>query len=84
MKEQDLVMDNTSIHSLIDIGKCIHSRGYPYVYLPPYSTEMSPNEQFWVSCQEQSEVKEISRKRDANNYELFDEMFDNHPCDYCR
>lgn len=32
-----LVMDNVPIHSSTDIGKYIHSRGYCYVYLPPYS-----------------------------------------------
>lgn len=52
MKEQSLVMDNASIHSSTDIGKCIHSRGHQYVYLPPYSNEMNTTEKFWVSCQE--------------------------------
>ena len=29
------------------IGKYINSRGYRYVYLPPYSPKLNPIEQFW-------------------------------------
>ncbi|KAG0768150.1 hypothetical protein G6F33_003026 [Rhizopus arrhizus] len=47
MKGHYLVMDNAPIHSSIDIGKYIHSRGYRYAYLPPYSPELNPIEQFW-------------------------------------
>ncbi|EIE82108.1 hypothetical protein RO3G_06813 [Rhizopus delemar RA 99-880] len=47
MKGHYLVMDNAPIHSSTDIGKYIHSRGYRYVYLPPYSPELNPIEQFW-------------------------------------
>ncbi|KAG1144952.1 hypothetical protein G6F38_005988 [Rhizopus arrhizus] len=47
MKGHYLVMDNAPIHSSTDIGKYIHSRGYKFVYLPPYSPELNPIEQFW-------------------------------------
>ncbi|KAG0733773.1 hypothetical protein G6F35_014444 [Rhizopus arrhizus] len=47
MKGYYLVMDNAPIHSSTDIGKYIHSRGYRFVYLPPYSPELNPIEQFW-------------------------------------
>ncbi|KAG1285866.1 hypothetical protein G6F62_011781 [Rhizopus arrhizus] len=47
MKGHYLVMDNAPIHSSTDIGKYINSRGYRYVYLPPYSPELNPIEQFW-------------------------------------
>lgn len=40
-------MDNAPIQSSTDIGKYIHSRGYRFVYLPPYPPELSPIEQFW-------------------------------------
>jgi transposase len=46
MKGHYLVMDNAPIHSSIDIGKYIHSREYRCVYLPPYSPELNPIEQF--------------------------------------
>ncbi|GAN11709.1 conserved hypothetical protein [Mucor ambiguus] len=41
------VVDNAPIHSSVDIEKYIHSRGYRYVYLPPYSPELNPIEKFW-------------------------------------
>ncbi|KAG0738395.1 hypothetical protein G6F57_010293 [Rhizopus arrhizus] len=47
MKGHYLVMDNAPIHSSTDIGKHIKSRGYRYVYLTPYSSELNPIEQFW-------------------------------------
>lgn len=47
MKGHHLVMDNAPIHSSTDIEKYIHSRGHRYAYLPPYSSELNPIEQFW-------------------------------------
>lgn len=47
MKGHYIVMDNAPIHSSTDIDKYINSRGYQYVYLPPYSPELHPIEQFW-------------------------------------
>ena len=47
MKGHYLVMDNASVHSSIDIGKYIHSRGYRCLYLPPHSPQLNPIEQFW-------------------------------------
>ncbi|KAG1454782.1 hypothetical protein G6F46_008467 [Rhizopus delemar] len=46
MKGHYLVMDNAPIHSSADIRKYIYSRGYRCVYLPPYSPELNPIEQF--------------------------------------
>ncbi|CEP15781.1 hypothetical protein [Parasitella parasitica] len=42
-----LVMDNVPIHTHEDIGRYIVARGYGCVYLPPYSAELNPIEQFW-------------------------------------
>lgn len=47
MKGHYLVIDNAPIHSSIDIGKYVNSREYRCVYLPPYSPELNPIEQFW-------------------------------------
>lgn len=47
MKGHDLVMDNAPIHTSEDIAKYVESRGYHCVYLPPYSPELNPIEQFW-------------------------------------
>lgn len=40
-------MDNAPIHTIDAIDAMITERGYKYVYLPPYSPELNPNEQFW-------------------------------------
>lgn len=40
-------MDNAPIHNHEEIEKLITNRGYRCVYLPPYSPELNPMEQFW-------------------------------------
>ncbi|KAG1527548.1 hypothetical protein G6F52_001440 [Rhizopus delemar] len=47
MKGYFLVMDNAPIHTSDNIAKYIESRGYRSAYLPPYSPELNPIEQFW-------------------------------------
>ncbi|KAL1931415.1 hypothetical protein VTP01DRAFT_9557 [Rhizomucor pusillus] len=47
MKGHYLVMDNSPIHTSKDIAKYIEFRGYRCAYLPPYSPELNPIEQFW-------------------------------------
>ncbi|KAG2200617.1 hypothetical protein INT47_007361 [Mucor saturninus] len=42
-----LIMDNAPIHKNQDIQLYIEGRGYKCVYLPPYSPELNPIEQFW-------------------------------------
>ncbi|CEI98112.1 hypothetical protein RMCBS344292_12229 [Rhizopus microsporus] len=48
MKGYYIVMDNASIHTHENIKKYIEYRGYKYVYLPTYSPELNPIEQFWA------------------------------------
>lgn len=40
-------MDNAPIHTSKDIAKYIEFRGYRCAYLPSYSPELNPIEQFW-------------------------------------
>jgi transposase len=47
MKGFYIIMDNAPIHTSQDIEKMITARGYKCVYLPPYSSELNPIEQFW-------------------------------------
>ncbi|CEG79136.1 Putative Piso0_000048 protein [Rhizopus microsporus] len=47
MKGHYLVMNNAHIHTFEDIAKYVESRGYRCAYLPPYSPELNPIEQFW-------------------------------------
>lgn len=43
-----LVMDNYTIHKSHPMIRKIESRGYKIMYLPPYSPELNPIEQFWA------------------------------------
>ena len=47
MKGFHVVMDNAPIHSHEIVDPVIMERGYIPVYLPPYSPELNPIEQFW-------------------------------------
>ncbi|KAG1139223.1 hypothetical protein G6F38_009988 [Rhizopus arrhizus] len=48
MKGFYIVMDNALIHTSQDITTMIEARGYKAVYLPPYSPEFNPIENFWL------------------------------------
>ncbi|CEJ03240.1 hypothetical protein RMCBS344292_17228 [Rhizopus microsporus] len=48
MKGFYIVMDNAPIHTSQDITTMIEARGYKAVYLPPYSPELNPIENFWL------------------------------------
>jgi hypothetical protein len=47
MKEFYIVMDNAPIHTADEIEEMISKRGYRSIYLPPYSPELNPIENFW-------------------------------------
>lgn len=47
MKDFYLVMDNAPIHTSQDITTMVEARGYKATYLPPYSPELNPIENFW-------------------------------------
>lgn len=42
-----IVMDNAPIHTSHEITRMIEARGYRAIYLPPYSPELNPIENFW-------------------------------------
>lgn len=44
-----IVMDNAPIHTSHEITRMIEARGYRAIYLPPYSPELNPVENFWSS-----------------------------------
>lgn len=46
MKGHYLIMDNAPIQTSKIIRKVIEPRGYRYIYLPAYSPELNPIEQF--------------------------------------
>ena len=47
MKGFYIVMDNAPIHTADEIEEMIPKRGYRSTYLPPYSPELNPIENFW-------------------------------------
>lgn len=46
MKDFYIVMDNAPIHTSQDITTIIKARSYKAIYLPPYSPELNPIENF--------------------------------------
>ncbi|ACB53213.1 transposase [Crocosphaera subtropica ATCC 51142] len=64
-----VVMDNAKIHLGEIVREAIEEAGASLMYLPPYSPEFSPIENFW------SKVKAILRKIKARNYkDLIDSL----------
>ena len=57
-----LVMDNAPIHQSKAIDTFIRNRGYRCMYLPPYSPELNPIEQFWSIVK--SKVRRDGLKKD--------------------
>lgn len=76
-----IVMDNAPIHKNADIRKYIEQRGYGCVYLPAYSPELNPIEQFWSVCKSKIKREELlqeetlsSRIGDACNTILLSDL----------
>ena len=75
LKSGDVViMDNLSSHKVNGIVESIESSGAKLIYLPPYSPELSPIEEFW------SKIKNVLRKKCArilnHLYDAIAEAFD--------
>ena len=80
-KHHYLIMDNAPIHKHQDIKNLIESRGYKCVYLPPYSPELNPIEQFWSVCKSKLKREQLleeetltSRIADACNRILYSNL----------
>lgn len=63
-----IVIDNAPIHTHLDVKTYIKERGYGRVYLPPYSSELNPIEQFWSVCKSKLKRKTFKRDTDIHNY----------------
>jgi transposase len=57
-----LTMDNCRIHFSQEIEIALQKKGVRLIYLPPYSPELAPIENFW------SQVKSILRKMQPRTY----------------
>ena len=60
-------MDNHSIHKGKEVENAIHNAGARLLYLPPYSPDFSPIENYW------SKVKQILRTIGARSYKALDD-----------
>lgn len=65
-----VVMDNCSVHQESVIRPLIEAVGARLIYLPPYSPDFSPIENFW------SKVKSILRTLGARTYEALSEAIE--------
>ena len=64
LKRGDIViMDNVSVHKVAGVREAIEARGAMLLYLPPYSPDLNPIEQFF------SKLKAILRKTAASSIE---------------
>jgi transposase len=72
MKGAYLIMDNAPIHKSDDIKEEIQrrNRGYKCVYLPPYSPELNPIEQFWAI------IKKIVRRHKLADTEMLEDRIE--------
>ncbi len=62
LKRGDIViMDNVSVHKVAGVREAIEARGAFLFYLPPYSPDLNPIEQFF------SKLKAILRKTAAKS-----------------
>lgn len=62
-----VVMDNSSIHKGKEVAQAIEKAGAILLYLPPYSPDFNPIENFW------SKVKTILRSLAARTYQALNE-----------
>lgn len=58
-----VILDNCPIHFSKEIEKAIALKGAKLIYLPPYSPDFAPIENFW------SKVKSLLRKMQPRNYQ---------------
>lgn len=74
-------MDNVTIHTSKDIERYITSCDYGCIYLPPYSPELNPIEQFWSVVKNKLKREKLleketisSRIKEACNSVLFSDL----------
>lgn len=56
-----VIMDNVSVHKVVGVREAIEARGAVLFYLPPYSPDLNPIEQFF------SKLKAVLRKAAARS-----------------
>jgi len=69
---QAVVMDNLSVHKVTGVREAIQAAGAILLYLPPYSPDLTPIEQFFAK------LKELLRKTAARTKEALWEAIGRH------
>jgi transposase len=57
---QTIIMDNTAIHKSARTKKLIEDAGCRLLFLPPYSPDYNPIEQYWATVKRK--VRELMRQ----------------------
>jgi transposase len=73
-KGQTVIMDNASIHKSLKIKELIESAGCFLKYLPPYSPDFNPIEQYWAVMK--NNIKKI-RGESENIIDAIDKTLQN-------
>ncbi|KAG1139476.1 hypothetical protein G6F38_009802 [Rhizopus arrhizus] len=77
MKGYYIVMDNAPIHIPNEIDTMVTERGYKCIYLPPYSPELNPIEQFWSIVKNKVKRSQFQTKEDlSTRISLLRNLFD--------
>jgi transposase len=71
---QTVIMDNCSIHKSLKVRELIESSGCFLLYLPPYSPDFNPIENYWAVMK--NNIKKIRHKFD-NIIDAIDETLRN-------
>ncbi|CEI90513.1 hypothetical protein RMCBS344292_04837 [Rhizopus microsporus] len=66
MKGYYIVMDNAPIHTSNEIDTMMTERGHKCIYLPPYSPELNPIEQFWSIVKNKIKCSQFQTKEDLS------------------
>ena len=61
-KNQVVIMDNAAIHRNIRVKELIEESGCTLLYLPPYSPDLNPIENYWAVMKKQ--IRKIQHKHD--------------------
>lgn len=68
-KGQVVIMDNCSIHKSLKVKELIESVGCRLIYLPPYSPDLNPIENYWA-------IMKNNIKKIRNNFDDIVEAID--------
>ncbi|MEM6717362.1 MAG: transposase, partial [Cyanobacteria bacterium P01_C01_bin.147] len=69
-----VILDNCSVHLGSDVAAMIHQAGASLIYLPPYSPEFSPIENFWLKVK--SSLRSLEERTYPDLAKAIEEAFE--------